>query len=92
MATDLDTLTVPANPHDQGSEYFDAVNAWPDASSRIFVAVNRLGPVANYQAGYDPETGTTWMRVLPEPGAGWSPWSQAYPPPPPPPEPEGEKS
>jgi hypothetical protein len=76
MAMDLDTLTVPDNPHDEGREMFDPINAWPDASSRIFVAVHRAGPKTIYQFGYDPEHDTAWTRLLDAAGV-WGAWNIA---------------
>jgi hypothetical protein len=72
MALDLDTLTVP-DDLSEGREVFDPVNAWPDASSRIYVSVYRSGPTTLFQLGYDPEQGRNWIRPLRsgEPFGSW---------------------
>jgi hypothetical protein len=69
---DLDTLTVPDDTY-EGREVFDPVNAWPDASSRIFVSVYRSGPTTIFQLGYDPEDGRNWVRPL-KSGEPFGPW------------------
>lgn len=80
---DLATLTVPDDPHDGGREIFDPVGAWPAASSRIFIATHRAGPIAVFQVGYDPATDKTFTRQLARPGLAWSAWSEVAAAPPP---------
>lgn len=73
---DLNLVTRPDDPLEAGGrEVFDPVNAWPDASSRVYVATHRSSPLGIYQYGYDPDTRQAWMRGLSEPGGDWTPWA-----------------
>jgi hypothetical protein len=71
---DLDTLTVPDNPFDEGREIFDAVHAWDSAPQRVFISTVRAGPRAVLQLGYDITTARIWLRSLAESGLAWSAW------------------
>jgi hypothetical protein len=73
MATDLNNWTL---PFQRGgvNELFDATNAWPSASARIYVDVNKT-PNGVYQTGYDPVSGRNWMRYKAyEDAAAWTAW------------------
>lgn len=73
--TDLDNMTTPSvrNP---GVEVFGPANAWPSASTRVYVQINPIvGGVS--QIGYDPATGRYWLRKLHYAGGGWSTWTEA---------------
>jgi hypothetical protein len=79
----LDVFTSALDPTNPGHEVFDPENAWPGASSRVYIATYRSGPLGVYQYGYDPATGLGWVRTMPEPGAAWTPWYNSGNPPPP---------
>jgi hypothetical protein len=88
MNNNLDVLTVPDNPHSDGREIFDPVNAWPDASTQVFVSTHRSGSGV-FQVGYDPGLAITFVRSL-GPGGNWGNWMALVAPPPPEPEPDPE--
>lgn len=73
---DFDTLTVPDDPYGEGREFYDPVNVWPGASSRVYVSVHRSGPNAIYQLGYDPESDKSWVRSLRAAGEAFSTWAE----------------
>jgi len=82
MATDLNSMNLPGGEY----ELFDPENAWPGATGRVVVQVNKMRGGA-YQIGTG-ETGSHWIRS--HAGGAWGEWQELVEPPPvePPPPPE----
>jgi hypothetical protein len=78
MAENLDTMHLPLYAE---REVFEPENAWPGASGRVVVQVNKMAGGV-YQVGYDPELGTHWLR--PGNSGAWGDWVEMVAPPPPP--------
>lgn len=93
MGADLNSFTVPANPHDQGGEYFEPVNAWTDAPQRIFLTVVGISRGTVIQIGVDADSGLNpalWMRQKLTVGGDWGAWQNIDLVPPPPVGPKGK--
>jgi hypothetical protein len=78
MAENLDTMHLPLYAE---REVFEPENAWPGASGRVVVQVNKMAGGV-YQVGYDPELGTHWLR--PGNSGAWGDWVEMVAPPDPP--------
>jgi len=68
----------------------DSKGTWPDAGSRVYVSVHRVGPEGLVQLGYDPDSGKSYARAAASGESRWSSWTVLEAPPPPPEGGEGE--
>lgn len=80
MPEDLNAMNLPSGIQAE-REIFEPENAWPGASGRVILQTNKLADGV-YQAGYDPESGTYWLRT--GRGGAWGDWTQLPEPPDPP--------